>query len=152
MFTRSSARQQITVRTKEMSIPCERTSCNKRFATRYEMNSHYFYEHKDHGSVGPVGRFQCDWPQCGRVFRYKPQMDSHKNLHVTAKVMDFAPNDLLKNVCQQCGEKPADGQSLSQHMATAHKNGDQEINIELLEPEVQIKTELIVPDNEDFDL
>ena len=141
MVTRSSTRSK--------EIACDKANCAKKFATQSELGSHIYYEHKNHGS-GIDKRFQCDWPQCGRVFRYLPQLESHKNLHVTAKVMDFAPNNLLKTVCQLCGETPAKGQTLSQHMTTAHKNSDEDINPDLLEPEVMIKTELIVPDYDDF--
>lgn len=131
----------------EEEFVCQHKDCSKKFATKEELDVHAF-RHRQHR------HYQCDWPKCGRVFRYSAQLDSHKNLHVAAKVMDFEPNDLVKNVCKLCGQTPTNGQTLSQHMNNVHKkdgiSGQTTTESIVIQPNIQIKTELIVPDLDEW--
>ncbi|CAG2109886.1 unnamed protein product [Medioppia subpectinata] len=65
-------------RTSQLSHPCHRLDCDKRFATKCALKTH-MDSHKK------VRAFVCVWPDCGKQLSTKESLNNHMNVHNNVK-------------------------------------------------------------------
>ncbi|XP_048476738.1 E3 ubiquitin-protein ligase ZFP91-like isoform X2 [Rhincodon typus] len=68
-------------------VRCEFEGCGKIVSNPQYLKRHMKYQHMLHRT------FACSYPSCGRIFRFKTQMEDHEKLH----------SDQRNYICEFCG-------------------------------------------------
>ncbi|XP_067837168.1 E3 ubiquitin-protein ligase ZFP91-like, partial [Heptranchias perlo] len=79
--------QKIRKKLQKQYVRCEFDGCGKIVSNPQYLKRHIKYQHILQRS------FACSYPTCGRIFRFKTQMEEHEKLH----------SDQRNYICEYCG-------------------------------------------------